>query len=38
MFKGINAIAFLKKLTNNEECYHYLMGIKWGKGFHCSKC
>ena len=38
MFKGINAIAFLKKLTNNEECYNYLMGIKWGKGFQCSKC
>ena len=38
MFEGINAIAFSKKFTNNEECYNYLIAIKWSKGFQCSKC
>ena len=38
MFKGFNAIAFSRKFANNEECYYYLIGIKWGKGFQCSKC
>lgn len=38
MFKGINAIAFSKKFTNNEDCYNYLVEIKWGNGFACSKC
>ena len=38
MFNGINAIAFSKKFTNNEECYNYLIEIKWRNGFQCSKC
>ncbi len=38
MFKGINAIEFSKKFTNNEDCYNYLIAIKWGKGYQCSKC
>ena len=38
MFKGINAIEFSKKFTNNEDCYKYLIAIKWGKGYQCSKC
>jgi transposase-like protein len=38
MFKGINAIEFSKKFTNNEDCYRYLIMIKWGKGYHCSRC
>lgn len=38
MFKGINAIVFSKKFTNNEDCYNYLIGIKWANGFSCSKC
>ena len=38
MFKGINAIAFGKKFQNNEDCYNYLITLKWGKGFRCSRC
>jgi transposase-like protein len=38
MFKGINAIEFSKKFTSNEDCYNYLMTIKWRKGYQCSKC
>ncbi len=38
MFQGINAIEFGKKFHDNESCYLYLMGLKWGKGFSCSRC
>lgn len=38
MFKGINAIEFNKKFRSNEDCYLYLIGKKWGKGFSCSRC
>jgi len=38
MFKGINAIEFSKKFANNEDCYKYLITIKWGNGYQCSKC
>ena len=38
MFEGINAITFSKKFTNNEDCYTYLIALKWNKGFECSKC
>ena len=34
MFQGINVIAFSKKFTNNEECYNYLIAIKWNKVFN----
>jgi hypothetical protein len=38
MFKGINAIEFNKRFSNNEDCYRYLIEWKWGKGFACSRC
>jgi transposase-like protein len=38
MFKGINAIEFSKRFQTNEDCYHYLLNIKWGKGYQCSRC
>lgn len=38
MFKGINAIDFNKRFSNNEACYQYLIELKWGKGFSCSRC
>ena len=31
MFKGINAIEFSKRFKSNEDCYLYLVEIKWGK-------
>ncbi|MCX6323619.1 MAG: IS1595 family transposase, partial [Sphingobacteriales bacterium] len=30
MFKGINAIEFSKRFQTNEDCYRYLMNLKWG--------
>lgn len=38
MFKGINAIEFNKRFSSNEACYEYLMELKWGKGYACSRC
>jgi hypothetical protein len=38
MFKGINAIAFGKRFSDNESCYQYLIEQKWGKGYSCSRC
>lgn len=38
MFKGINAIEFNKRFSSNEDCYRYLVEIKWRKGFQCSRC
>lgn len=38
MFKGMNGIAFGKKFTTNEDCFHYLMEIKWKEGYKCYKC
>jgi ISXO2-like transposase domain/Transposase zinc-ribbon domain len=38
MFKGINAIEFGKRFYDNESCYLYLIELKWGKGFNCSRC
>lgn len=38
MFKGINAIEFNKRFSNDEDCYRYLVDIKWKNGFQCSRC
>jgi ISXO2 transposase-like protein len=38
MFNGINAIEFNKRFKNNEDCFLYLMELKWGKGYTCVKC
>ncbi len=38
MFKGVNAIEFGKRFKTNEDCYNYLLEIKWGKQYQCSKC
>ncbi len=38
MFKGINAIEFTKRFQNNEDCYNYLIDIKWRIGYQCSRC
>ena len=38
MFNGINAIEFAKKFKSNEDCYCYLIELKWGKGYKCKKC
>lgn len=38
MFKGINAIEFAKRFQTNQDCYHYLLDIKWNRGYACSRC
>ena len=39
MFKGINAIEFSKQFKTNEDCYRYLISIKWKNDvYSCSKC
>lgn len=38
MFKGINAIEFSRRFKRDEDCYKYLIELKWAKGFHCSRC
>lgn len=38
MFLGINAIEFAKKFQTNEDCYQYLVELKWGKGYRCPRC
>lgn len=38
MFKGINAIEFNKRFKTNEDCFLYLVEMKWAKGYQCVKC
>lgn len=37
MFKGINAIDFNKRFKNNDDCFAYLVQLKWPDGFSCSR-
>ncbi len=38
MFEGTNAIDFGKQFKTNEDCYRYLIKIKWGNRYQCSRC
>lgn len=38
MFQGINAIEFNRRFKTNEDCFLYLIELKWGKGYQCIKC
>lgn len=38
MFQGLSSVEFSKKFSNDEDCYKYLMDLKWSKGYQCSKC
>ena len=38
MFQGMNIIEFSKRFQTDADCLQYLMDIKWGEGFKCSKC
>jgi hypothetical protein len=38
MFQGISAIEFSKQFVDNDSCYHYLIDLKWGNGYQCSRC
>ncbi len=38
-FKGVNAIEFYKRFTDNNACYEYLSIAKWpNDSFLCKKC
>ena len=37
-FKGDEILTFSDKFKDDETCYRYLIDIKWGKGYTCSKC
>jgi len=37
-FKSTNLIEFTEKFKTNDDCYQYLVDLKWGKGFRCSRC
>src|SRR6266487_6347916 len=38
MFKSTSLLDFNCRFKSNEDCYQYLMDIKWQEGFICSKC
>lgn len=38
MFRGMTIFEFTNCFKSNEDCYHYLLDIKWKEGFECSKC
>jgi hypothetical protein len=38
MFEGMNAIEFNRRFKNNEDCFLYLMDLKWIAGYSCVKC
>lgn len=38
LFAGINAIEFARQFKKDEDCYYYLMNLKWGSGFICVRC
>lgn len=38
MFRSINAIEFNRKFSTHEDCYTYLINLKWGNGYSCSRC
>ena len=37
-FKSTSLIEFTEKFQTNDDCYQYLVDLKWGKGFRCSRC
>ena len=38
MFDVKSLLDFNHRFQNNEDCYQYLIDIKWKDGFICSKC
>lgn len=38
LFKSTNLIEFQERFKTNNDCYHYLVEMKWGNGFTCSRC
>lgn len=36
--KQLNLLEFTEKFKNEDDCKAYLMEVKWGKGFKCTRC
>jgi len=37
-FKSTNLFEFSERFKTNDDCYQYLLNLKWDKGFRCSRC
>lgn len=37
-FKTTNLFEFNERFKTEEDCRNYLLELKWGKGFRCSRC
>lgn len=38
MFKGVSGIDFASQFQTNEDCYKYLMELKWNNSYSCVRC
>ncbi len=38
MFKGITAKEFRDRFSDESSCLEYLVQLKWGSGYACSRC
>lgn len=38
MFKGISLFEFSEHFKTEEQCYQYLVAIKWKDGYRCKRC
>ncbi len=37
-FKSLSIFAFQSQFSSAEDCYDYLVNLKWGGGYQCCKC
>jgi hypothetical protein len=37
-FKSLSVFDFQERFPDDEKCYEYLAGLKWGSGYSCPKC
>ena len=38
MLEGLTLKEFKARFKTNDDCMEYLVELKWGKGYECSKC
>lgn len=37
-FKSLTIFEFQVRFPNDDACFEYLVGLKWGSGFECPHC
>jgi ISXO2-like transposase domain len=37
-FVGVNSIKFNRQFKEDSNCFEYLSGVKWEKGYWCKRC